>query len=186
MRHLLPLALEALGDGEARAVLGDAVMEADWAPLEAMRLVFDGPAHSRKWFHLASTIPRPGDSPLYPSELFARACVAYLLFEDWSDEMWPAAARCWRDIPIHEILRGIYPDNGFPEDAYEGRIAGYMNLQTRQSDFTLVGDAWRVRAQNALAASDPPRGLAETPSSEQPAPRPNRKSRRARRARSAR
>lgn len=91
---LMPLALAAIDDAEARLVLADAIEESGWWDDRAwavLPLLPWGSDGQRRWLALPS-------SPI--------ALAAVLLFGGWSTEMWPAARRCLE--PIDErVLRAV-------------------------------------------------------------------------------
>ena len=89
---LLKLALQALKDTEARAVLGDALEEAGWNDRRAVVLAFEGePAKGTGYHFRAEALAKFGAG--------VRAIVAALMFGVWPSR-WPLAEDNARHVEI--------------------------------------------------------------------------------------
>lgn len=85
---LLPLALAAIEDTDARLVLADALEESGWWD-HRLRYGLSSGDDREQWIAMLS----------WPGALggeHAMGIAAVLLFGGWSTEMWPAARRCPR------------------------------------------------------------------------------------------
>lgn len=102
---LLPLAVQALEDADARVVLCDAIQEAAWFDPRVMQIVYPMapyPPHgfrsqSARLAHKRNRDLFKTGFPIYfagfvaaPTPTFARAVAAVLLFGGWRQRKWPA------------------------------------------------------------------------------------------------
>jgi hypothetical protein len=179
MMLILDLAVMADTDPEARAVLGDAVLESGWFSPHVMPLLNPQQyrrATDRKQRRAHFALAAGSKRTRTVSRAWCRAVLAVLLFEDWAGKAerndptletgwpysWTVASRCYYKPDYASIVRSLYPQSSIPESlsegAFEGRIGGYGNLAHSNNPLfglTRTRDPVRLAGQRLDASYDP-------------------------------
>lgn len=126
---LLRLALRAIDDRTVRPVLGDAVLESNWADHRVAHLLTvptwtrsgsgERP-HAWRVRSLSRAWNLSRKSARNPTKRWCRAVAAVLLFAQWDVQRWPGTDSSWTEPPTwDEILRSYYPEERVTRAAYD-------------------------------------------------------------------